>query len=136
MLKLKAQDGSDLEVISAQMQDALIRVSDIAYDAKRRQFALIANRFAWDAQPARERRRTGLSFEHVLAARRKGFDQTQRDTILSLLTVTFTETDAPGGKVDLVFSAGHSIQLDVEYLDAAMKDQGAAWSSEHTPAHD
>ncbi len=136
MLKLKAQDDGDLEVISAQMQDALIRVSDIAYDAKRRQFALIANRFAWDAQPASQRRRTGFSFEHVLAVRRKGFDQTQRDTILSLLAVSFTETDKPEGRVDLIFSAGHSIQLDVEYLDCAMKDQGAAWSSEHTPAHE
>jgi Protein of unknown function (DUF2948) len=136
LLKLKAQDGSDLEVISAQMQDSLIRVSDIAYDAKRRQFAMIANRFAWDAQPASERRRTGLSFEHVLAARRKGFDQTQRDTILSLLAISYTETDAPAGRVDLVFSAGHSVQLDLEYLDCAMKDQGAAWASEHTPAHE
>ncbi len=118
------------------MQDALIRVADIAYDSRRRQFAMIANRFAWDAQPAVERRRSGLNFDHVLAVRRKGFDQTQRDTMLSLLAISYTETDAPSGTIDLIFSAGHSIQLDVEYLDCSLKDQGAAWASENTPEHE
>jgi Protein of unknown function (DUF2948) len=136
LLKLKAQDGSDLEVISAQMQDSLIRVGDIKYDARRRQFALVANRFAWDVQPAKERRRTGLNFDHVTAVKRKGFDQTQRETILSLLSITFREVDTPSGHVDLVFSAGHSMQLEVEYLDCSLKDLGAAWSSDSVPSHD
>jgi hypothetical protein len=136
LLKLKAQDVSDLEIISAQMQDALIRVGDIKYDSKRRQFALIANRFAWDAHPAKERRRTGLDFDHVMSVKRKGFDQSQRDTILSLLSISFTETNAPAGRVGLIFSAGHSLQLDVEYLDCWMKDLGAAWTSENIPSHE
>ena len=135
MLKLRAQDTDDLSVISAQMQDALIKVSNITYDPKKRLFAMAANRFAWDAQPARERRRSGLHFEHVLRVRRRGFSQSQGSTILSLLAITFTETDAPQGLVELAFSAGHSIQLEVEYLDCAMRDLGPAWPSPSTPAH-
>ncbi len=118
------------------MQDSLIRVADISFNAKRKQFALIANRFAWDAQPATERRRSGLHFEHVQKVQRKGFDQSQRDTILSLLSISFTAVDQPSGTVEMIFSAGHSIKLDVEYLDCALKDLGPAWSSDRAPSHD
>lgn len=118
------------------MQDALIRVADLKYDAKRRQLALVANRFAWDAQPAKERRQSGLNFDHVMSVKRKGFDQTQRATILSLLSISFKVSNAPSGQVELTFSAGHSLQLEVEYLDCTMKDLGSAWLSENTPAHE
>jgi hypothetical protein len=136
LLKLRAQDTADLEVIAAQMQDALVRVADISYDAKQRKFAFVANRFAWDAQPKNERRRAGLHFENVLLVQRRGFEQTQGDTLLSLLNIEFTLGDAPAGTVDLVFSAGHAIRLQVEYLESAMSDLGAAWAAKNAPAHE
>lgn len=118
------------------MQDALLRVGDISFKARARQFAIAANRFAWDAQPATERRRSGLHFEHVTRAQRKGFHNTSADSILSLLSVAFKENNAPSGVVTLTFSANHTILLDVEYLDCAMRDLGPAWRSEHTPSHE
>jgi hypothetical protein len=136
LLKLRAQDTDDLSVISAQMQDALIRAGDIKYDGKRRQFALAANRFAWDAKPQTERRRSGLHFENVTRAQRKGFQSTSPDSILSLLSVSFQETNTPSGTVTLVFSANHTVLLDVEYLDCALRDLGPAWRSENTPSHE
>jgi hypothetical protein len=135
MLKLKAQDADDLAIISAQMQDALVKASDMRY-GKSRQFALIANRFAWDALPDKQRRRAGLHFEHVTRARKQGFGSTGPDAILSLLSISFKETAEPSGEVTLTFSAGHTIILDVEYLDCALADQGAAWSSSNQPNHD
>jgi hypothetical protein len=135
LLKLRAQDGSDLEIISAHMQDALIRVSDILFKRKSRQFAFVANRFAWEAAPAAERRRTGLHFENVTHAQRKGFSEGDSGLILYLLSMTFTETDAPRGRVELTFSASHSIQLDVEYLDCTLRDLGPAWSASGMPDH-
>jgi Protein of unknown function (DUF2948) len=136
VLKLKALDGDDLLVVSAQMQDALVRVSDMTFHVRRRQFAMIASRFAWEAHPAKERRRTGLHFENVLTVKRKGFTQARDDVILSLLAMSFVETESPGGTVDLTFSAGHSIQLGVEYLSCALQDLGPAWSSNTVPSHD
>jgi hypothetical protein len=136
MLRLTAQDGDDLSVISAQMQDAVLKLGDIGFDRKRRQFALVANRFAWDAAPLKVRRRTGLHFESVLAVKRAGFVNASNDTILSLLSINFTATDSPTGFVTLSFSAGHNIRLDVECLDAAMADLGPAWSTEFTPEHE
>ena len=61
MLKLAALDAEDLEVISTHMQDAVVRIADIRHLPARRQFALLANRFAWESKDRPERRRAGLS---------------------------------------------------------------------------
>jgi hypothetical protein len=136
LLKLKAQDTDDLQVISAHMQDALVKVRDITYAPKTRKFACVANRFAWDSKVENERRRTGLHFENVLKVRRKGFTQADGDVVLSLLSITFSEIDAPSGIVTLTFSAGHVIELAVEYLDCALRDLGPAWRTEFRPDHE
>lgn len=136
MLKLKAQDVEDLQVISAHMQDAVVKLRDISFDARRRKFAIVCNRFNWESQDKDERRRTGLHFENVLSVKRKGFTQNDGDVILSLLSISFKETETPSGNVTLAFSAGHTIQLSVEYLDCALRDLGPAWSTEHRPKHD
>jgi hypothetical protein len=135
MLRLTAQDSDDLAVISAQMQDAVLKLGDVSFNSKRRRFAFVANRFAWDAVPEKLRRRAGLHFDSVLGVKRSGFANAGRDTILSLLSVTFSPAVSPSGFVTLSFSAGHSIRLDVECLDCAMADLGPMWSTEHQPDH-
>jgi hypothetical protein len=135
MLRLSAQDADDLTVISAQMQDAVLKMADISFNPKRRQFALVANRFAWDAMPEKQRRRTGLHFDAVLSVKRAGFAKTKPDTVLSLLAIHFEPKDELAGDVTLEFSAGQSIRLEVECLDAGLKDLGPAWSTDHKPVH-
>ncbi len=136
MLKLTAEDADDLTIISAQMQDALVRASDMRYLAKKHQFACVANRFAWDAQPKRERRRSGLAVNGVLSAQRFGFEQVDGATILSVLAITFEPGQHGAGMIALTFSGGHSVRLTVECLDVQMSDMGPAWESSATPHHD
>ena len=135
MLRLTAQDTEDLKVISAHMQDALVRLADIRYLSKTRQFALVANRFAWEQQTSSERRRTGLHFEHVIGVMQQGIRGLKGDTILSLLSISFEPGQEPSGTVVLTFSADCTIRLGVEYLDLQLKDLGGAWATEHTPQH-
>ncbi len=53
-LALLASDAEDLTVISALAQDAILPVTEIAYDSRHRQLALLLNRFRWeDAELAR-----------------------------------------------------------------------------------
>ena len=69
-LRLTAFDTADLEIISAHLQDAVLKVGDIRFLKKAGKFALIANRFLWQTQkPPYERRQTGLSFDRVLSAK-------------------------------------------------------------------
>lgn len=135
MLRLAGLDAEDLGVISAHMQDAVLRVGDIAWRSPLRQFALVANRFAWDEDRQRLRRRAGLHFDRVTAVRSQGIRRDDPDAILSLLAIGFEETDPPAGEVVLTFSGGGTIRLSVECLEAQMKDLGVSWETAHTPAH-
>ena len=49
-LSLGAEDDDDLAVISAVVQDATVRVADLAWEPRRRRFTLMLNRFLWEDQ--------------------------------------------------------------------------------------
>lgn len=135
MLKLAALDIEDLAVISAHMQDAVLISGDMAYHPKRRQFALVANRFAWDEQNTAQRRRTGLHFDRVLAVKTLNLAKGEKDEVLSLLSISFAELDAPSGEVLLSFSGGVTVRLMVECLECRMADLGPAWQATSVPHH-
>jgi Protein of unknown function (DUF2948) len=136
VLKLAAVDADDLKVISAHMQDALVRLSDIRYLSRPRKFAFVANRFAWEQQPRAERRRTGLHFEHVLSVKQLGIRDMGPDHVLSLLSIGFEPGAGPSGTITLMFSGGFDVRLEVECIDAQLHDLGAAWATENIPSHD
>lgn len=134
-LKLIALDADDLSVISAHLQDAVLKRGDIAYLPGEKRFALALRRFDWEgaAQGQKRRRLSALHFERVTAARSNKV--AAGDAVLSLLAVTFTGSDEPAGQVTLHFSDGAAIRLDVECIEAQMKDLGPIWEAVATPAH-
>jgi len=140
-LKLMALDAEDLAVISAQVQDAVTKSDAIDYRPREKRFTLMINRFAWDQADNKarsgsnyERRQAVLSFARVQTVRtrdiRRGGDQ-----VLALLAIRFEETDAPAGRIELVFADGPLIHLGVECVEAQMEDLGAAWETRFKPRH-
>lgn len=138
MLHLTAFDEDDLPAISAQMQDALARFGDLNYSPARKQFVIVANRFAWDALPEKQRRRAGLRINYVTRARRSGPAKPAKDTVLSLLAMSFSKAskEDPAGILTLQFAGGHQVALDVECLDIQLDDLGPAWSTTREPQHE
>ncbi len=136
-LKLLAFDVDDLAVLSAHLQDAVVKIEDMAFLPRERRFALVVNRFDWEgaASGERRRRRAGLHFDRVLSAKRLNIPQNLSDAVLNLLAITFKETDAPAGDVSLIFSDNRSVKLEVECIEAAMADLGPVWSTDHRPDH-
>jgi hypothetical protein len=134
-LKLIALDADDLSVISAHLQDAVLKRGDIVWLPGEKRFALALRRFDWEgaAQGQKRRRLSALHFERVTAAR--STKVAAGDAVLSLLAVTFTQSDDPAGQVTLHFSDGAAIRLDVECIEAQMKDLGPMWEAVATPAH-
>jgi hypothetical protein len=65
----------------------------------------------------------------------KGIDQSHPEASLSLLGITFTPTDSPAGIVELVFSGGAAIRLEVECLEAQLRDLGPRWQTSRQPGH-
>jgi hypothetical protein len=139
-LKLIALDPEDLQVLSCHLQDAVIRVGDMAYLKAEMRFAAIANRFDWeraarDDSGAYQRRRAGLRFERVKAARIQGFDLNSKDTALELLALTFETAEDPSGAITLHFAGGGAVRLEVECIEAELRDLGAAWRASSKPVH-
>jgi hypothetical protein len=135
-LKLLALDSEDLDVISATTQDAVVRVGDMGYAKADQRFALLMNRFAWEADgKTKQRKRAALHFDQVTDVKVAGIDLNSVEGVLELLTIRFTATDAPAGHVDLDFAGGGTIRLSVEVLEARLQDLGAAWAAKATPTH-
>jgi Protein of unknown function (DUF2948) len=54
---------------------------------------------------------------------------------LNLLAITFEAGEAPAGCVTLQFSGGTAIRLDVDCIEAQMKDLGPMWETSSRPGH-
>jgi DUF2948 family protein len=149
-LKLVALDKDDIEVISAHVQDSLVKVADILWRPSEHRFVMALNRFDWmsaaevakpgaaagaETRPEYRRCRTALRFERVLACKCRNLDQTAKDTRLNLLAVEFAESDSPAGIVSLIFSGGGVIRLDVECLEAELADLGEVSVAAICPDH-
>jgi hypothetical protein len=135
LLRLAALDAEDLTVISAHLQDAILRPEDLSYLAAERRFLLAVRRFDWTPDAPPRRRLAGVHIERVLAVKSRGL--TPGDTTpMSLLALTFTATDAPSGHIDFVFSGGAALRLDVECIEVRMKDLGPVWESAARPGHE
>ena len=136
---LAAEDSEDLEVISAQLQDAVAKVGDFKYLPKARRFVAVFNRFQWEnGKPGNLRVRSGLHFESVLSVKSKNIKMGAPGAVLSLLAIKFTpagEAD-PAGKVELTFSGGGAMLLDVECLDAQLADLPGPWAARGRPSHE
>ncbi|MCB1386591.1 MAG: DUF2948 family protein [Nitratireductor sp.] len=136
-IKLVAMDSEDLAILAAHCQDAVLKVRDIRFLPSESRFFVELNRFVWEqGAKRRERRRAVLHFEHVKGARAQGINQRDRDQVLSLLTLLFTEKEAPAGTIELVFSGDFQIRLDVECVEAQLTDLRASWEASSVPRHE
>ncbi len=146
-LKLLAFDADDLAVISANLQDALLRVGDLIWLPAEQRFVAVSNRFDWvealkeagtevgSSAAAYLRRRSGLRFERVRGAQILGIDLRRKETILSLMAVSFEPSDPPAGSIILRFADSGAIRLDVECIEAELKDLGPVWRATSMPKH-
>ncbi len=137
-LKLIALDAEDLEVISAHVQDAVVRVPDMGYARADRRFALLMNRFDWTHDDKRGRglrKRAAMHFDGVTHAAFAGFDPASPEGVLELLAIHFEPTDSPSGVIELRFAGGGTVRLTVDYLEARLSDLGAAWAAAAKPVH-
>lgn len=140
MLKLVALDQEDLDVVSAHVQDAVMKVEGLDYRRAAKQFALTMNRFAWEAASGgmrahNERRQSVLSFARVLSVKANGVDPRRKEEVLSLLALRFLPGEAPAGTVELAFAGNATIRLEVECIEARLTDTGGAWRATSRPAH-
>ena len=127
-LKLIALDADDLAVISAHVQDARVRTSDIIWRQGEKRLVVGMSRLDWEqtlsGETAPRRLIAALRFDRVLACKSRRIDLATPDTALELLGIEFHAGEAPGGSAVLMFSHGGALRLDVECLECELADLG------------
>lgn len=128
-LRLVAQDAEDLKVISTLVQDAVLPVTELTFDARRRRFALLLNRFRWEDRSeaeavgrAYERVRSVLVVEDVRRIQSFGFDRSEKDLVLSVLSLDFAPGEDGAGRLTLTLAGDGAIALEVEALEVRLDD--------------
>lgn len=127
-LSLVVTDIEDLAVASALLQDAVFTGADIRFDAKRREFGLLLNRFRWEDRAAAERAgrayervRAVLVFRDVRSVKSQGLSK-DGDMVLSLLSLGFEAGTEGSGRVVLTLAGDGAVALEVEALNADLRD--------------
>jgi hypothetical protein len=139
-LRLKAEDGPGLEVLSAALQDSVLRAGDLAYNAKARRFTALVNRFRWESAGARgpfERVRAAFAVEGVTAVKTARLNRADKGAIAAVLSLAFQpDAEPPGGNLSIVLAGGGEIRLTLECIDALLMDMGAPWPTPRRPSHE
>jgi hypothetical protein len=139
LIKFIALDEEDLKVVSAHLQDAVMKAADIFWRPAEKRVVIALNRFDWEGaqadKPEYRRRRAALRFERVLSCKCRALNPVGKGDVLNLLAVEYTGTELPSGNVSLIFSGGGELRLEVECLEVELADLGPVWTAAACPAH-
>lgn len=141
-LNLGALSAEDLEVVSSLVQDAVLPITEMTWQAGERRFGMLLNRFRWeDAGKDRhrpERVQSLLVIDQVLRVASQGIDRGDKDVVLAVLAVTFEAADDGAGEVLITLAGDGAIRLSVEALDVSVKDVTRPYLavSGKAPSHD
>ncbi|MEJ0062778.1 MAG: DUF2948 family protein [Alphaproteobacteria bacterium] len=137
-LRLKAKDAEDMQIISAILQDAIVPVCDIAYEAAERRFVMAVSRFRWerteagqDGKPVYERINCAVTVEGVTGVKCQKIDLAAKSVIHELLALILE-----GQAMLLVFAGGACLRLELGDWSARLEDFGAPWPTSNCPRHD
>ena len=136
-LKLVALDREGLAVISAHVQDTCVRREDMAWLPKQNRFVLSGMRYDWAAAKSGPEERVGtiLRFDRVLGVSHIGFADRRPGDGMNLLGMTFEKTEPPSGMVFMTFADGAIVRLQVECLEAELRDVGPRQAACECPGH-
>lgn len=131
-LRLLAEDADDLYIISAALQDAILRPVDIVWEPSSRRVTLKLSRFCWECGGTRVM--AAMQFGDVTAVKSRRLPRLP-ESALELLAMDFAPDEAPGGRVILMFAGGGDLRIDVECLDAVLTDLSERWPARLAPTH-
>jgi len=133
-LRLRAEDATDLGIVAACLQDAVVRRRDMGWQRRRRRFAMLANRYMWERKGG-FRIRCGLHFDSVLRAQASGMEGIGDDAVLNLLTIGHEPLADDRQRLTLVFAGGPLVRLETECIDVSLDDIGEPWATPRHPDH-
>ena len=134
-LKLLAEDAEDLEVLAAALQDAVLKIGDISWEAKARRLTITVNRYRWGAREP-ERVRSEVQLGSVLGVQARRLRRGASEAVVQLLTLAFEPGEAPGGRLVFRFAGDADLAVEVECIDLVLADISEPWAAKSEPRHE
>ena len=147
-LRLMAQSAEEVDILSAMLQDSLIRVCDIVWSRKKRSLGINLQRYRWESASADESDGAGervacsLCIDCAMQVRSLGLIQGSSSQAGYLLRLAYEQYESEdkkescgGGLVRLLFAGGDEIQVEVECIDIRIADVSDPWPAEARPTH-
>jgi hypothetical protein len=135
-INLAAQNEEDLVIFSTLCQDSLIKISNIKWAKKSKRFYILLTRLCWELNDLSKKKDTLLKrinsiliFDNVLSVKSKGIRQSRSDMITSLLTFDYNFLCFEKQSIDLIFSGDAQITIDIECIEAFLKDVSEPFES-------
>ena len=127
-LNLGALTPEDLEVMSSILQDGIFFIKDLAWSNKKRQVAILVNRFRWEnkseymvKKTLPERVNSLLIIDNVLNVSSQGIDRSDINAPLNLLKLDLNQSKN-SIFLTLLLSDFGAIRCEVEALELSIKD--------------
>ena len=142
-LYLGAFTPDDVEVISTILQDGIFCIKDLAWLKKKRQVAVLVNRFRWenkseyiDKNSFPERVKSLLIIDNVLNISSQGIDRSDSSTPLNLLNLDLKKTKK-NMFLTLLLSNFGAIRFELDAIELSIKDVTRPYKaySENIPFH-
>tara|TARA_B100000676_G_C17686661_1_gene634155 strand:- start:149 stop:637 length:489 start_codon:yes stop_codon:yes gene_type:complete len=127
-LNLGALTPEDLEIMSSILQDGIFFIKDLAWSNKKRQVAILVNRFRWEnkseymvKKTLPERVNSLLIIDNVLNVSSQGIDRSDINAPLNLLKLDLKQS-RNSLFLTLLLSDFGAIRCEVEAIQLCMKD--------------
>ena len=128
-LNIGALDSEGLTVISAMVQDAVLPIGEISWQANQRRLALLINRFRWEDKTNAERQgrpvervQSLLAFDTVLSVASQGLDRSQKDLVLSVLSITMENAENGDCYLTVTLAGDGALRIRVEAVEVHLRD--------------
>ena len=129
-MHLVAASAEDVPVLSALLQDAIVRPLDCLHDARARRFVMLMVRYCHEAERP-QRVRAALRMDQVLSVQHKGFAGDAPQVLLAL-DAQQHETSAT---LVARFAGGAALRFECETIDLMLDDISDAWPTDKIPNH-
>jgi len=137
-LRLIAETADDVAPLAALLQDAVLRVGDMAYDKAGRHVTLRLNRFCHESGGhAPLRAPSVLRVNGVTRVRMRNLDLAKSGQVLSLLDIEAEVVDAPACALTLRFAGDQrpDLRIEAECIDVLLLDLAAPRRAKSVPNH-
>ena len=139
-LRLYGKNSDDLNIISAYLQDSIVRIKDIIFLKENKIFLMMVKRFMWEdvekgvfRKP--KRIMSVIKFSNIFEVSAKNINQQNRNKILELLTIKAPNSTDGLNKIKMIFSGESIITLISEDINVILDDQGIPWKAKSIPKH-